>query len=577
MQNMTKSLLLPLALAGSCCVALSAPQTGDPVLNFSDLVSGPNTGNSDTSLGQTAGTDGAIVTVWGTGLGTAQGSSKVVVNGAPATHVYYWCEAKEPYSPSDLSKYHKMQMVIFQVSQQAKEGPGTITVTVGGKTSNPLPFTVRPGHIFFVKTTGDDKAGNGSWGKPWATLPKIVSKGAMASGDITYVCDGVKQDKADNYNAALNLVVVGGGASNNPLAIVAFPGATVSIGSSNVYFGIRSWISGKTNFGPYWTLAKLHLTGGTVASEIRTGWRLVGNFITVPTGDGPTGGVGGCGDDLVFIGNEMTGVGAPGCSKLYHPLYISSQRVMSGPRLPAEANREIGWNYFHDNNANRAINIYSEGASTAYMSGHRVHDNFVINQVGGGLLLGNFMTGENWAYNNVVANAGLGPEPAKGDMQGHTGVEIACNTRTGGPPTTLYFFNNTIYGCGWNQAKLPSSNGNISFNNTDKFTLVFKNNIIVSTGCPFINGMSIPPQKGDWSGNLWFGLPNPPKWDTALITANPLFVNPDSGDFHLKPGSPAIQKARSTDANTFAPLAFENVPRPQAGNFNLGAYEAARP
>ena len=550
-----------------------------PALNFSDLVSGPNTGNSDTSLGQNTGEGGAIITVWGTGLGASQGTSKVAVNGAEAPHVYYWGDAKEPYSPSDLTKYHKMQVVIFQVSQQAKEGAGNITVTVGGKTSNPLPFTVRPGHIFFVKTTGDDKTGDGSWSKPWATLPKAASaKGAMAAGDITYVCDGVRQDKEVGSKTTLNLSVIGGGTSNNPLAIVAFPGATVSIGSSNVFFGIRSIVSASKNYpGTYWTLAKLHMTGGSVAVGMETGWRMAGNYITVPTGDGPTGGVNAGGNNLFFMGNELTKVGAPGCSKLYHPLYISTPRATSGPRLPEEANREIGWNYFHDNNANRAINIYSEGASTAYMSGHKVHDNFIINQVGGGILLGNYMAGENWAYNNVVANAGLGPEPKAGDPQGHIGVEIACNTKTGGPATTLYFFNNTIYGCGWKQAGFQGANGNISFGNTENFTLVFKNNIIVSTGNPFFAPYSKLPQKGDWSGNLWFGLPNPPKWDTAPITANPLFVNPDSGDFHLKPGSPAIQKARSTDANTFAPLAFENVPRPQAGNFNLGAYESARP
>jgi len=589
MQSKTKSLLLTLALgvASYCCASLSAPSKdvsagammpdgSSPVLNFSDLVSGPNTGNSDISLGQTAGTDGAIVTIWGTGLGTAQGTSKVVVNGATADHIYYWGDAKPPYSPSDLNKYHKMQVVIFQVSHQAKEGAGTITVTVGGKTSNPLPFTVRAGRIFFVKTTGDDKTGDGSWSKPWATLPKIVSKGAMVAGDMTYVCDGIKQEKEDNYKAALNLIVKGGGTSNSPLALVAFPGATVSIGTSTVYYGIRSFISDKTNFGPYWTLAKLHVTGETMAVGMGTGWRMICNFITVPTGDGPTGGVTGTGDDLFFMGNEVTKVGAPGCSKLYHPLYISSPRAMKGPRLPAEANREIAWNYFHDNNANRAINIFSEQASTAYMSGHKVHDNFIINQVGGGILLGNYMTGENWAYNNVVANAGLGPEPKTSDPQGHIGVEIDCGVRDGSAPATMYFFNNTIYGCGWHQGNL-CANGHVTFQNTENFTLVFKNNIIVSTGNPFFVPYGQPPKKGDWSGNLWFGLPNPPTWDTAPMTANPMFVNPESGDFHLKPGSPAIKKAKSTDTNTFAPLAFENVPRPQGGNFDLGAYESVQP
>src|SRR5579864_7340951 len=46
------------------------PSALPPVLFFSDLTSGPNSGNSDASLGQTPGQDGALVTIWGAHLGT---------------------------------------------------------------------------------------------------------------------------------------------------------------------------------------------------------------------------------------------------------------------------------------------------------------------------------------------------------------------------------------------------------------------------------------------------------------------------------------------------------------------------
>src|SRR4051794_9436066 len=92
-----------------------------PVLNFSDLTSGPKTGNTDTSLGQTSGTDGVIVTVWGTNLGATQGSSKVFVNGAEAS-VYSWGNAT---APADLHTRHHLQMIAFQVSHLATDGVGT--------------------------------------------------------------------------------------------------------------------------------------------------------------------------------------------------------------------------------------------------------------------------------------------------------------------------------------------------------------------------------------------------------------------------------------------------------------------
>jgi hypothetical protein len=47
--------------------ACSWAAAGEPILCFTDVTSGPRTGNSDTSLGQIAGADGAIVTVWGKG------------------------------------------------------------------------------------------------------------------------------------------------------------------------------------------------------------------------------------------------------------------------------------------------------------------------------------------------------------------------------------------------------------------------------------------------------------------------------------------------------------------------------
>jgi hypothetical protein len=40
----------------------------EPVLYFSDIISGPKTGNSDNSSGRIEGLDGAIVTIWGVNL-----------------------------------------------------------------------------------------------------------------------------------------------------------------------------------------------------------------------------------------------------------------------------------------------------------------------------------------------------------------------------------------------------------------------------------------------------------------------------------------------------------------------------
>ena len=89
---------------------------GAPALMFSDLVSGPSTGNSDNSQpGQTAAQDGAIVTVWGKNLGAG---GTIAVGGVNA-RIYSWGPAS---APADLVTRHGMQMVAFQVPHQVPDG-----------------------------------------------------------------------------------------------------------------------------------------------------------------------------------------------------------------------------------------------------------------------------------------------------------------------------------------------------------------------------------------------------------------------------------------------------------------------
>jgi hypothetical protein len=329
------------------------------------------------------------------------------------------------------------------------------------------------------------------------------------------------------------------GEPGKPKALVAYPGANCVIGAAGIQRGFGHWVSGKGHTADYWTLAKFTVTAGTSAFLMGSGYRVVGNHVTAPTGSAPEGAIEGSGNDLFVLGNEVTEVGRPGCSKLYHPIYISSDRASSGPRRPLESNREIAWNYLHDNNAPRAINIYSEQSSAALMTAHKVHDNFIINQVGDGILIGHDVVGENWVCNNVIARAGLGPDPnpRESDTCTHFGVNIdAGQEGVGG--TVIHFFNNTIYGCGWGGAPSKGADGNIHLVGLSRYALDFTNNIICSTGEPYMSGWSdpvIPPQQGH---NLWFGNGQPPAWDRSPLGGDPKFTDPANGDFRLREGSP---------------------------------------
>jgi len=537
-----------------------------PILCFSDLAGGPKTGNTDVSLGQTSSADGAVVTVWGKNLGASQGTSKIFVNGIEA-RVYSW---KNATGPADLYTRHNMQMIEFQVSGSTPDNGAGITVAVNGVTSNALPFAIRPAHIFFVKTTGNDTTGDGTWSRPWKTMPKGVA--GMDTGGIVYVCDGESATTEDSYGGAVNLDRHGSDAQ--PFSIIAYPGAQVFVGDSSLRFGFGHWESGY-GYTDHWNVAKFHITSGEISIPVSTGSRLAGNYITAPTASAAEGTVEADGDNVFILGNEITKAGKYGCSKLYHPLYVSSPRTGSGPRYTTQQNREIAYNYFHDNNAIRGINIYSEQAYTAFMTHHKVHDNFIMDQVSDAMLIGYYTVGENWIYNNIIVKAGLGPDPDPGESSASTHYGVQIDAGHEDTSTVIYFYNNTIYGCGWSgTSNGPGASGNVCITDLSRYTLHFNNNIICSTGEPYVAGWSDNDLTAVAGGNnLWFGKGAAPSWDAAPVNSDPKFADTAKADMHLTQGSPALNAGR--DVSSVVAVDFDGVARPVGPAFDIGAYEGA--
>ncbi|MFQ5735862.1 MAG: hypothetical protein ACE5GY_03250, partial [Thermodesulfobacteriota bacterium] len=299
----------------------------EPVLYFSDIESGPATG-----LGDGKGS-GAIVTVWGANLGSSQGSSTISVGGVPAAYVYYWGNADTTGAsgPADLYTYHKMQTISFSVPATAAYGANTISVTVNGTQTNTLPFTVRAGNIYHVKTTGSD-SGDGSWGKPWRSLAYVGTGagGAITPGDTIYVGDGVT---AIGSTAGFAIKYIKA-TKANPISVIAYPGAYVLAQGGHA---ISNW----NHDSSYWNISKLVAKTTSVGIDAFKGGRFVANEITNAPGecaDGQGGAITGnnyvapyspdkdmVGGGIKVFGNYIHDFGCDSTSKLHHVFYISQR------------------------------------------------------------------------------------------------------------------------------------------------------------------------------------------------------------------------------------------------------------
>ena len=528
-----------LILAPACAIA------EQPHIFFSDLESGPKTGGENNA--------GVYVTVVGKGFGPARGDSFVTIGGGRAASYPVWTPAR----------------ITFQLGAGASSG--SIAVHTAGGTSNGVPFTVRGGNIYFVSTSGDDN-NSGSFGSPWQTL--LHARDTMAAGGTVYAMNGVSQttDDGSGWDTCMLLNTGNGGTAAAPNAMIAYPGATVTIGSIN---GPDSGI--RTNTGAnYWVFAGLVLRGQNEAITPygNTGWRIAGNDMSCPNGNGATG----CFeanlfDNAAFYGNNVHDTGASGASDQYQGVYFSTD----------SNHLDIGWNTIANVQGCRGIQINSSplDASSGYNQYDiRIHDNLIHDTQCDGIVLATVdpSQGAVQVYNNIIYNAGEGPATPEGG--GNFACVYAAGYTNNGPAGggVVQVFNNTMYDCGaMNQ---PGSSGGVeNGGNNPNLSIQAVNNILDQPpGQPYIVswiGNSYSTSDGGaaitGSNNLFFGNGPAPGGFTASLNADPQFVDVADYDFHLLATSPA----RNAGVNTGLATDFDGNAR--VGIFDLGAlaFEAA--
>ncbi len=255
---------------------------------------------------------------------------------------------------------------------------------------------MRAGRLLFVSTSGAD-TNSGSFSSPWHTVTKATA--SSQPGDIIYLMNGVSQTALNSSSASL--AIANSGTSTAPIALVAYPGATATIGSSTgQQYGIRTTASANN-----WVLSGLTLRGAFTALAISNSanWRVMGNDISCPNGSG----TGACLaatalTNAIFYRNRVHDVGSTTSTSL--KLYQAVQFDLGSNAI------DFGWNEIANTRSCRALQFYSD---TTALFNLTVRNNLIHDARCDGI---NFATidpakGAVQAYNNVIYRVGTGPAP----------------------------------------------------------------------------------------------------------------------------------------------------------------------
>jgi hypothetical protein len=533
------------------------PSVSSPLILYTDITSGPNSGGENNN--------GIYLTIFGTHFGATQGASKVTIGGKAVAQYLLWSDKKIGVQVGHVST-------------------GPIAVTVGGSISNQdKTFTVRPGHIFYIGTSVDNSTATcagGTYAKPWG-LTNFASRsettytramrtprfyyGCTSPGDTLVFLNGVSYPYFDGagWHSSLTLGDTRETATSTRFyTFMARPGATVQLGGTGwATFPIRDHSNG------YNVVSGLTLTGSGAngGAAFTANDRVVGNEITCPDCWGPSGAVTG-GDGFILYGNTVDNVSTlvpGGANKTYHAVYVAGNNI------------EIAWNRIYNTKAYNGIQINHDRSAGFYNQSW--HDNDIADVNGSGINLSTIDPSSGYikVHNNVIHHVGLAMAP---DSPGPHSCLAIKGYGSATAPGTVDIYNNTMVDCSSYLNTNPSDNSSCAvlvLSNQLNVTTRLVNNIVYQPAYAgttnqnvFIcGGGSIGRITG--SNNLWYSERPPrstapaPSYGTI---ANPRFVSPT--DYHLQSGSPAIGAGILFDGLS---TDFDAAPRrnPPA----IGAYE----
>ncbi len=519
--GLSRKLVLAFAIMLVGTNASVRAQTAGPRLMFTDIESGPKTGGQSNQ--------GAFISIYGEGFGATQGSSSVTIGGQPVASVTSWGQDN---AARDLDR------IVVQPGSGAASG--NIVVTVGGQASNGLPFTVRAGTIYFVnQATGND--GNpGSYAQPWKTI--WHARDTMVAGDTVYVIAGTFNQMdpyAPGWDTLLFLDAGAGssGTASAPIAYLGYPGNPPFFQNDasrrGIYFNqdngpLNYIVIGNVRIGSGMTEDAIPLSG--------VGHRIVGN-------DFSNGGVGngievlGNTSAIEILGNLFDSNGTPATKE--YSIYIAGFGI--------NRDIEVGWNEIKNQQGGRAMQVFGHVAGDR-VEDLRIHDNEFVGSELNNIVMGNSDGGtEILGTVTVTGNIIAGSVSQEG-------------LRINDPQGTVLIENNTFYGNAVAQVYLERAGAG---------RITLRNNVIVAQGGQQYYEFDAGSSSASFApaNNLVFGAGPCDAWDAGCINQDPLFAG--ASDYHLQPGSPAIDHGVATSVARD----HDGISRPQGAAFDIGAYE----
>jgi hypothetical protein len=562
------------------------PITGAPVVLYTDIVSGPNTGGENGK--------GIYLSVFGKNFGGAGlgQSVKVYINNVEVDN----------YRSIGLSRARQdigqITVQIGALGNPVQLTPLPIKVVVNGVASNTdQTFTVVPGTIYFVARNGVDTpntTSGGTFEQPFLSLQKsgigttftiqpasvAGAYGRVRAGDFIVMRGGTYTELGFGgyVMQALNKsgcpigtnCAQGGGASSGPITIMGYPGETVFIDrtytsgdSSGGIFSSADSTRQVASYGARWTISNIVMESGFNDGPIETQkgdtnplgshWRVVNNEMTAKScARQPlcrAGGVAGNGDGNFWVGNYI------------HDIFDKTDGLTDlenhGMYIGGKGSYEIAYNRFENIYGGNGIQTNNNGGNG--ITNVHIHHN-LINTVGKhGINIVDHEAGLQ-VYNNVVMNTNLSGIRFNSDLLNDAKI-----------------FNNTFYisdtlNAFSNVRPMLSNDGNITANAMD-----IRNNIFVpgNSNRVFEGGnVGFGAVASKISNNLYFNGADAAS-GTNHINTDPLFVSttPGAENLRLKAGSTAVDKGTASVSSVVTNDYDTTTLRPRGSGYDIGAFE----